>query len=155
MIKCLNSIIYRKEMKDILDINKNKLLNISDKVTKDLIMIYLNKNTFDINYWIDDIYLKCHNVIKNVNNKYPDKDFIYWYLWGYYQDSYHDHIDNEIKSITEDQNKFISPPLRENLYRFITQYYIWFSKELNDKGYVNIEEMKNKINQLLNTYFII
>lgn len=134
---------------------KNSLRNSEKQRRENLIMIFIWRHTSTINHWITELYVVCNEVSKlKLKNKYPKYDFILQQLWGYWEDCYYDKINKWLKDIERKENNSIPKFSKDNLYNFMKEYHEWLAKQLSNKGYTELDLVKDKIKELLNKYSI-
>lgn len=134
---------------------KNSLRNSEKQRRENLIMIFIWRHTSTINHWITELYAVCNEVSKlKLKNKYPKYDFILQQLWEYWEDCYYDKINKWLKDIERKENNSIPNFSKDNLYNFMKEYHEWLAKQLSNKGYTELDLVKDKIKELLNKYSI-
>ena len=100
--------------------------------------------------YIDEIYLLLPNISKwQKTNKFPTKEFIMNVLWDEWQDI-RDNISLRLLNLTKIKYKnFSGTTVDKEFYDFLFSYFSWISQELSDNGVVRLQDVHNKINELL------
>ena len=150
MLKILK--LYNKFADSRNDI-KISLRNSEKQRRDNLIMIFIWRYTSTVNHWITELYGSCDEISKlKSNNKYPKYEFILQHLWRYWEDCYYDKINKWLKDIERKENKLIPKFSKDNLYKFMEDYHNWLAKQLSNRGYIELEDVKIKVYELLNKY---
>lgn len=114
-----------------------------------LFFVYEIKDDAFENY-IDEIYLLLPNISKwQKTNKFPTKEFIMNVLWDEWQDI-RDNISFTLLDMTKIKYRnFNETTVDKEFYDFVFAYFSWVSQELSTKGFVRLQDVHNKINELL------
>jgi hypothetical protein len=148
--------IYEKfhfqEMADSLSKIAQRLFQYEAVRLEHLLKVYYFRDfQMYLNGWITSIY-KCNiQIPKNVNtNKYPTYKFIYKNLWENEIDAFEDHHEGYISTFASYKYlpKIENPDL-EGVFLFCEEYFKWLSLQLSQEGKITLEEVKEKLNSLL------
>lgn len=114
-----------------------------------LFFVYEIKDDAFENY-IDEIYLLLPNISRwKKTNKFPTKEFIMNVLWDEWQDI-RDNISFSLLDMTKIKYRnFSKTTVDKEFYDFLFSYFSWISQELSDNGVVRLQDVHNKINELL------
>lgn len=120
-----------------------------DQLLLHLFLVYeIKDGAFE--HHIDEIYSYLRKVSKwKKTNKYPTKEFIMNILWYEWQDI-RDNISLNLLDMTKIKYKnFSETTVDKEFYDFVFAYFSWISQELSDNGVVRLQDVHNKINELL------
>ena len=99
---------------------------------------------------IDEIYSLLSDISKwQKTNKFPTKEFIMNVLWDEWQD-----VRDNLSIVLLDRTKikyknFSGTTVDKEFYDFVFAYFSWVSQELSTNGFINLDDVHNKINELL------
>lgn len=153
IIYYLDEMAYSK--RDFLDKYLNK--DIREKVIFHLCCCYLTGNKTDnYNHWKKEIYSFIKSVpILTTTNKYPTYKQLYSWDILKWSDALIDHLRGYISEVNyKEKEKFNynDLELRQDLCKFILDYYNWLYKRLGEYGVVVNEEVYNEIDMLMSKY---
>lgn len=152
-IRIIDDYRYLKEMADGLAEIKKKLRDSSDQIRQNLMQIFLWRDTTTVHHWESELYAACHKVSLCRNTKkFPKKNIILQELWLYWEDCFTQHlkhyvIELEVKE-ANDAPKF-NP---QNLYNYLNDYYNWAAELLCSEGWIDFDQIEQKIQELVNKY---
>lgn len=136
-------------------IEKDKLFNkLYDKV--DIMLIHLVKcfayknSTNDLKHWEKEIYSFLNRVPKlRTNKKWPSYKLLKSILVDIIEDSVYETIDNFIKTLIHEGYPKIKEYDKKEISNDIIEYLDWLSLELSKNGSVSLEDIENKIDNLI------
>lgn len=142
-----------KEMAEGISDIKRRLRDSSDQIRQNLMMIFLWRDASTVHHWVSEIYGACHKVsLCRGNNKFPKKSIILQELWLYWQDCYYKHLKHYIRELENKECKLAPIFNSDNMYKYLEEYYKWFSNSLSTEGWVDFEEIESKVQQLVHKY---
>jgi hypothetical protein len=129
-----------------------KLLQYAEARLEHLLKLYYFRK-FDryVQGWMSTVY-KCtiQTYKDNRTNKWPTYDLIYENLWKNEEDAYEAHHNGFIGTFStlKDLPKIENPDVKGSAI-FCESYFKWLSQELSTKGSVELDEVKEKLEELL------
>ena len=126
----------------------------TNRINEHLLKCLLIQNeTNNLNHWSKEIYSFLFRVPKLKNDKgFPDEKTLSEGTLDYINDSLPQQIDVMIKSINSDENTNIIEYNKQAIYDCIIDYYKWLIPILSKEGIVELDAVKQKINELINKY---
>ena len=140
------------------------LMDKMNSIVIHLLKLYFYRDTMARGKWKMDIYAFCNRIyLLKGKNRYPMKEFIYFYIWKSYADAYLKTYDSWINDVItflteDDKNVYIDISViannyrREETYHFINDYMLWLAEKLSVKGSVEATEVRSELDKLLSKY---
>ena len=152
-IRIIEQYKYLKEMADGLADIKKKLRDSSDQIRQNLMQIFLWRDTTTVHPWESELYAACHKVsLCRSTKKFPKKNIILQELWLYWEDCFNRHLNHYITELeikeANDAPKFDS----QNMYDYLNEYYDWAADLLSSEGWIDFDQIEQKIQELVNKY---
>lgn len=133
---------FARKQKDIINYLTN---GERDKWLTHLMKIQIfNSDKGLINHWKHEVYSLFNNIPKSrVNNKFPNKDFIFNTLWEHYGDRIFTFID--IAQDDEPNEKLKSQLNFTQITLNTKNYFEWIATKLSTQGKVSSTEVYDKL----------
>ena len=134
---------------------RSRLYDKTNILVEHLTYICLSPNNINRNHWITEIHSFIDHVdILKSTKKFPTKDFIYKSTYGDSRDLFTNttFMTKFIRAILKKENIKTDLTLDEIITivdSVCTQYFSWLSKELSETGFVDRDEVEEKVNELI------
>lgn len=127
------------------------LTNKSNMLIDYLVKIFcLRNNTGELDKWERQLY-KCFSFVPVLKwcKRYPSAKYIYECIFGGIEDVFMGWIDNMFEDVKRECHTNILYSDHDALYLFVKEYSLWLSTQLSTNGMIKFDEVKEKIENLL------
>jgi hypothetical protein len=122
-------------------------------------LFYFRSFTQYVDGWANTVYKLAQNTYKdNRTNKWPDKEFLYYHLFGGQEDSFMEHLPGFISGFNNKKDPdykdlpTITVIEEKKAFNFCKEYYQWVAEELSKNGVITFDDVENKIASLILKY---
>jgi len=132
---------------------KFKLSKSAEMIIEHFYKIYYMPLSDSKNHWITEIYSFINKVNKRKStNKLPSKEYIYNSMFGNIEDIFDNVHETTLDYICTEYDlpmDIEGPEDKVILFNLLKDYFQWVAEELNTNGYLKLNEVRNKISQLI------
>ena len=156
----LQKVYEEEQLRELATKRKNiekKLFNSIEKIQEHLLKIFVDRDRDSVEHWCNELFGFLNWIPKlKWSNKRPSPKYIYDNICGDYIDEVDVWFPNMLQTL-QVSNKISNInvkwyDIKDAFTKFYKEYCKWISNELSNSGSVSLEDIKDKIQELLEKY---